>query len=79
MKFKEVLRHLTGISTPVFGVSWQPPKSEVAVATRVLSFLADRRVLYNPSELEVPEHCVSSVIEIRHLPDRGTWRAGPDK
>ena len=67
MKAKEVLRPLTGISTPVFGVSWQPPKSEVAVAARVLNFLADRRVLYNPSELEMPEHCVTSVIEIRHF------------
>lgn len=67
MKFREVANRLTGISTPVFGVSWQPPKSEVAVAARVLNFLADRRVLYNPSELEMPEHCVTSVIEIRHF------------
>jgi hypothetical protein len=24
-------------------------------------------VLYNPSEMELPEHCVKSVIEIRHF------------
>jgi hypothetical protein len=29
--------------------------------------LEDRRVLYAPDELEVPEHCVHSVIEIRHF------------
>lgn len=25
MKFKEVLNHLTGISAPIFGVSWKRP------------------------------------------------------
>jgi hypothetical protein len=30
-------------------------------------FLEDRRVLYNPTELELPQHCISSVVEIRHF------------
>jgi hypothetical protein len=34
-------------------------------ALRVLRFLEDRRVLYNPSELEVPRYCVDSLLEIR--------------
>ncbi len=67
MKFKSILSRLTGLSTPVFGVSWNPPKSERAVARKVLAFLEDRRVLYNPSELEMPDHCVQSVVEIRHF------------
>jgi len=32
---------------------------------RVIAFLEDRRVLYAPSEMEVPHHCVMSVQEIR--------------
>src|SRR5271163_1095917 len=32
-----------------------------------IRFLEDRRVLYNPSELEQPLHCVDSVVEIRRL------------
>ena len=32
----------------------------------MIAFLEDRRVLYEPSEMEVPSHCVHSVIEIRH-------------
>jgi hypothetical protein len=65
MKFKEVLTRLTGITCPVFGVSWNPPEAEIAVARRVLAFLEDRRVLYRPFDVEIPEQCVDSVIEIR--------------
>jgi len=60
MKLAELARRLTGISTPVIGVSWEPPVSESDAARRVLVFLEDRRVLYEPSELEVPEQCVES-------------------
>jgi len=65
MKFKEVLTRLTGITCPVFGVSWTPPEAESAVARRVLAFLEDRRVLYRPFDMEVPRLCVDSVLEIR--------------
>lgn len=65
MRFKEILSRLTGISVPVFGVSWNPPEADRAVVKRVVAFLEDRRVLYAPSEMEVAEHCVHSVIEIR--------------
>lgn len=67
MKFKEIANRLTGISCPVFGVQWNPPELDVTRARRVLTFLEDRRVLYNPDSVEVPEHCVRSVIEIRHM------------
>lgn len=67
MKFSEIANRLTGISTPIMGVSWQPTESEVAAARRVVAFLEDRRVLYNPGEMEVPVHCVSSVLRIRRF------------
>lgn len=67
MKFPDILRRLTGISTPIFGVSWTPAEAEINVAKRLVSNLEDRRVLYNPNELELPPHCVHSVVEIRHL------------
>jgi hypothetical protein len=67
MKFKEIVGRLTGFSVPVFGVSWNPPEPEVKKARRIITFLEDRRVLYNPSEAESPDHCVQSVIDIRHF------------
>ena len=66
MKFSEIANRLTGISTPFGGASWQPAEMEIAAGRRVIAFLEDRRVLYEPSEMEVPSHCVHSVIEIRH-------------
>lgn len=67
MKFKEIASRLTGFSIPIFGVSWDPPEVERTIAKRVIAHLEDRRVLYNPSEMEIPDHCARSVIEIRHL------------
>jgi hypothetical protein len=77
MDFREIATRLTGFSTPVFGVSWCPPEAEVATARRVLAFLEDRRVLFNPYQLEVADQCVQSVVDIRrfltteigHLPE----------
>jgi hypothetical protein len=67
LKFKEVIASLTGLSTPIFGVSWNPPKAEVTAARKIIAFLEDRRVLYNPYQMEDPRHCKSSVIEIRQF------------
>lgn len=67
MKFREIANRLTGISTPLGGVSWQPTELEISAARRVIAYLEDRRVLYAPDELEVPSHCVASVLEIRQF------------
>jgi hypothetical protein len=65
MNYKEILGRLTGISVPVFGVSWNPPKPEVAIARKVIAYLEDRRLLYNPFHLEVLDFCVDSALDIR--------------
>ena len=65
MKFHEIASRLTGLNCPIFGVSSHPAPGELAVARRVLGFLEDRWVLFSPSEIENPEHCVQSVMEIR--------------
>jgi len=67
MRFGEVARRLTGISCPIFGVSWDPGPAKVASARRVLTFLEDRRVLYAPWDVEVHAHCIASVLEVRRF------------
>ena len=65
--FKEIALKITGFSTPVFGIQWEPPNNEREIAKSVVTYLEDRRVLYNPGEMELPRHCISSVLEIRHF------------
>ena len=65
MKFSEIASRLTGVSCPIFGVSWTAPAAEVTVARRVIAFLEDRRVLFNDDSIETPQYCVKSVLDIR--------------
>lgn len=67
MTFKEIANRITGISTPVFGISWNPPVLERQVAEKIITYLEDKRVLYNPFELETPEHCKQSILSIREF------------
>jgi hypothetical protein len=67
MKFSEVVSRITGFSIPIFGVQWNPPEADCVVARRVITFLEDRRVLYAPSEMEMPHHCLHSVLHIREF------------
>jgi len=67
MTFKEIAGKITGFSFPLFGISWDPPKLEIEVAKKVITFLEDKRVLYVVYELESPSHCAQSVIKIREF------------
>jgi len=69
MKFSEIANRLTGISTPLGGVSWQSSDLEVSAARRVIAFLEDRRVLYAPEEEDG-----SFRVYVRL-----TWDAPPEK
>jgi hypothetical protein len=72
-----VRRRLTGFSIPVFGVPWSPSEPRRDAARRLVTFLEDRRVLYAPEEMEVPSHCVTSVVDIRrHITEE--LQRGPD-
>jgi hypothetical protein len=67
MRFSDIVKRITGISTPIFGISWNPDKTERDFARQVISFLEDRRVLFVPYEDEIPRHCIESVLQIRHF------------
>ncbi len=67
MTFKEIANKLTGFSIPIFGISWTPIKLEIETAKKVIIFLEDKRVLYVVYELETPNHCISSINQIREF------------
>jgi hypothetical protein len=69
-KAKRVGRSITGFSIPIFGLQWTPPKDEREDIRALLTFLEDRRALYNPTSWEEPDRVYRSVQEIRgHLTD----------
>jgi len=65
LKGKQLAGRLTGISTPIGGVSWTPPVDESDVAKKLLVFLEDRRALFMPYNSEVGIYVVDSILEIR--------------
>lgn len=65
LKGKALAKRLTGISTPIGGLSWTPPVDERDVAKQLLIFLEDRRALFMPYNMEVDLYVVDSILEIR--------------
>jgi len=65
MNYQELAAKITGVSFPFFGISWAPGKPEIEIAKKVINFLENKRVLFNSYELENPNHCMQSVIQIR--------------
>ena len=63
--FDKVAKSLTGFSTPIFGVSWNPPKTDRDIVRKLITFLEDRRALYNPYDIEMPVYVARSILEIR--------------
>lgn len=77
MRFSEVVSRLTGVSCPVFGVSWKAPEPDRVAARRVLSAIEGRPQLYDRRFNASPAQCVRSVAafcddvsrELAALPD----------
>ena len=65
IKYKKLAKSLTGISTPFFGLSWNPPETDREIVRTLITFLEDRRALYNPYNIETPMFVDQSLIEIR--------------
>lgn len=63
--FKELAGRITGISIPIFGLSWNPPESEREIVRETFIFLEDRRALYNDFAHEIDHEVAESVLQIR--------------
>lgn len=57
---------LIGFSVPIVGggAQWEVVASSRAAAYRVPTFLADRRVLFNPYWQEQAGECATSVLDV---------------
>jgi hypothetical protein len=65
LKYRQIAKSLTGFSTPFFGVSWNPPETDRDIAKKLITFLEDRRALYNPYNIETPLFVDQSLLEVR--------------
>jgi hypothetical protein len=63
--FVNIARRITGISTPVFGVSWNPPEDKRDIVQRLIAFHKDRRALYADYHMEYGPWVEQSVLEMR--------------
>lgn len=66
MHFEEIVGRLTGISCPIFGISWNPPMPERTYARQIISELETHRVLFSDYQFEVLSYCVRSVLSIKY-------------
>ncbi len=62
---REVAQRITGISTPILGVSWSPPEDRRETVRRLIAFLEDRRALYVDFHMEYGPWVERSVLEMR--------------
>lgn len=65
MRFTEILNKLTGVSCPIFGISWNPTEMERNIARRIVIFLEPRRVLYAPMGIEALCSSIESLVKIK--------------
>jgi hypothetical protein len=63
MQLRHFSSKITGVSIPIFGLSWTPPASEADAAVRVITFVEDRRVLMRGPVWS--PYAVLSIVEIR--------------
>ena len=47
------------------GIQWNPLASDSDEARKIVVYLEDRRVLFNPLHMEDSQHCLNSIIDIR--------------
>ena len=78
IKYKKIAKSLTGFSTPLFGLSWNPPETDREVVRQLVTFLEDRRALYNPYNIESPMFVDQSLIEIRRELTNTLQKIGED-
>ena len=65
LKITDLARRVAGFSTPVVGESWKLVAKDRDAVRTFLAVLEDRRVLFNPFDLEVEYQVKQSILQIR--------------
>jgi uncharacterized protein DUF6650 len=63
--FNDIVSRFTGISTAVFGISWNPPPDERKLAEEVITYIENKGLFYAPFEWEHPLDSYNSASAIR--------------
>jgi hypothetical protein len=53
------------VNSPVFGVNWNPPEDRQRIVRNLVTYLEDKRALYNPYDMEYGLWVTDSILEIR--------------
>lgn len=56
---------ISGVSTPVGGLSWDKSAAGKEMFTRLFLDLESKRILVNPKDMEKKEWCIDSVLEMK--------------
>lgn len=67
LKGRELVARLTGISTPVGGIDWEPPAEEREKAKQVLKYLAKQQALWDPYDIAIGSFVTESILDVRAL------------
>jgi hypothetical protein len=63
--WERIASRITGISVPIFGVSWNPPLPERTAAERAITYLESRGLLYAEFQWENPDQCYADASTVR--------------
>jgi hypothetical protein len=73
VRFKDLASRITGVSIPVFGISWNPPETEREIVRQMFIILEDRRALYNDYACQIEHEVAHSALEftaaLKRLPE----------
>jgi hypothetical protein len=84
IKYREIISRIkkykiTGISTAVFGISWEIKDSDRKIVSKLISYFEDRRVLYLQYEPHMKKaNCIESVLNIREYLTNEITQITPD-
>ena len=78
LKYTDIAKRVNGIQIPVFGIQWVPTEPERKIVRDVITFLEDRRVLFNPCAWEMPDEVIESTLRIREALTDAIARLGKD-